>query len=125
MRYITYLISEVLGQMAVKKADRPLVDEIIQALDTNPKAVERAIYILGSNQLPCELETRGCSVENGRGFSRAHANAGAWLFSIVQGGGHLRGKALDIGRSISKHYARTQLLEAAKRKKEAKNDSPT
>ncbi len=100
----------------MKKADQPIVDSIIKALETNDKAVEKAILILGSYQTASEQESHAALVHNGRGFSRAHANFGMWAYKILISGGHLRGNALTKAREITLRYARTQLLERAKEK---------
>lgn len=100
----------------MKKADQPIVDSIIKSLETNDRAVEKAILILGSYQTASEKECHAALVENGKGFSRAHANFGMWAYEILQSGGHLRGKAMTKARGIALRYARTQLLECAKQK---------
>lgn len=100
----------------MKKADQPIVDKIVKSLETNDRAVEKAILILGSYQTASEKESHAALVHNGQGFSRAHANFGMWAYNIIMSGGHLRGKALVKAREIALRYARTQLLDRAKEK---------
>lgn len=112
---------------SVRKADRPLVEQIIKSLDTNDRAVEKAMFLLGERQTQEELEQEATLKHNAVGFSSAHARFGALAYGIVKNGGHLRGKLLTVARHIAKRYARTQLLQIAKEKaaKEQLTKGPT
>lgn len=100
----------------MKKADQPIVDNIVRALTTNDLAVERAILILGDRQTTDEQVHRDVRVRNNMGFSKAHANFGMWAYNVIRSGRHLYGDKLEKARKFALHYARTQLLEAAKEK---------
>ena len=102
--------------MTLSKADQRLVDEINAALDTNPRAVMKAMWYLGSLQTSEELSQEATLKHNNVGFSSAHARVGAYCYSILQRGGTLRGKLLNDARKVAKRYARTQLLDRAKQK---------
>lgn len=101
---------------SVRKADRTLVAQILNALETNDRAVERAMLLLGQRQTQDELEQEATLKHNAIGFSSAHARFGAYAYSVVRGGGRLKGNALAVARHIAKRYARTQLLQIAKEK---------
>lgn len=102
--------------MTLSKADQALVDQINHALDTNPRAVMKAIWILGSQQTPEELSQEATFKHNDVGFTAAHARFGAYCYGILGGGGQLYGKLLNDARKVAKRYARTQLLVRAKQR---------
>lgn len=102
----------------IRKEDRALVENILNALDTNPKAVIRAIKLIGEAQTVDELDSRATLQHNNVGFSATDAAYGTWLYSQIQAGVPLSDKALNAARKLVKKYARTQLLAAAKTKLE-------
>ena len=105
---------------SVRKADQPLVDAILKSLDTNNEAVEKAIRLLAERQTSEELAQEATLKHNNVGFSSAHARFGAYAYSVLKNGGHLKGKTLSVARHIAKRYARTQLLQIAKDKQARK-----
>lgn len=109
--------------MRVRKADRELVDKIIKSLDTNPKAVERAMWLLAKRQTEEELELEATLKHNGVGFGAAHARFGAYVYGRLKAGQRLTGRTLNTARHIAKRYAATQLLEMAKARQEQSNES--
>lgn len=102
--------------MTLSKADQKLADEINAALDTNPRAVEKAMWYLASLQTDEELSQEATLKHNNVGFSSAHARFGAYCYGILGGGGQLYGKLLNDARKVAKRYARTQLLVRAKQR---------
>lgn len=106
--------------MAVKKADQPIVDSILKSLDENPRAVMKAIVILGRNQTEDELQQEATLQHNGVGFTGTDARYGTWLYGQIVAGKGLSAKMLEGARKMAKKYARTQLLAAAKAKMESK-----
>ena len=58
--------------------------DIARALE-NPKAVSRAIEILGNNQREDELSARSTREQNGIGFTSCWASAGTHLWQFVTG----------------------------------------
>jgi hypothetical protein len=113
-------------------AQRALVARIEAALDRSPAAVVRALELLYARQTSDEQVTATTRHDNERGFSQAHASTGTWLVTTVIAEGRaqgraerdlLRGKALDMGRTIAHRYARTQLLQVAYEKAEAERNA--
>jgi hypothetical protein len=86
---------------------------ILQALNSNPLAVERALVLLYEGQTRDEQLDRTTHHTNGMGFNYHHAGIGSALARIVQRGGHLNRDQLARGRGITSYYAGTQLLQAA------------
>jgi len=85
-------------------------DKIVELLQRNPIAVERAIVVIYRRQTldeQSELETKH---SNGVGFSGAHAKLGSYYAKWVLTGKHLTGSHLDKARKISLRYT-AQLLE--------------
>lgn len=99
--------------MTVKKADQPIVDSILKALDENPKAVMRAIVIIGNNQTADELAQEATLQHNGVGFTGTDARYGTYLYGQIKSGRGLSAKMLEGARKMAKKYARTQLLASA------------
>lgn len=108
----------------MKKADHAVVDSILKAIDENPKAVERAVLLLADAQTEEEYAYETTNVNNGVGFAASDARVGTELAKIIRGnsalppGRRLKGPRLDQARALVRRYARTQLLCAAKAKKE-------
>lgn len=99
---------------SVRKADQKLVDEILKSLETNDRAVLRAMWLLAKRQTQDELAQEATLVHNGQGFSSAHARFGAFVYGRLKAGQTISQKTLNTARKITKQYARTQLLEMAK-----------
>lgn len=102
----------------VTKADQPIVESIMKALDENPRAVMKAIVVLGRNQTEDELSQEATLQHNGIGFTGTDARYGTYLYHQILAGNSLSQKTLDGARKMAKKYARTQLLAAAKNKQE-------
>jgi len=86
---------------------------IIQALNSNNQAVERAMVILYNGQTSDEKSVRATHHTNKRGFNTAHAKLGTYYAKWVLSGKNLTGHHLTKAREIAIYYAGTQLLQAA------------
>lgn len=100
------------------EADNALIVKIELALDTNPRAVSRAIKLLNDNQTAEEQACENTLHNNGIGFTSADAKFGSYLARYVNNNNVLSGKFLDAGRRMAKKYVRTQLLTIAKQKRD-------
>lgn len=94
----------------------PTKETIVQALMTNPRAVEKALVMLYDWQTSDEQSTRNTRHTNGKGFNTAHAKLGTYLAKWIKSGRQLTGWYAVQGRQIALYYAGTQLLAAAKAK---------
>lgn len=97
----------------LKKADQPVVESILKALDENPQAVMRAIVIIGNNQTAEEMASEATLQHNGVGFTGTDARYGTYLYGQIKSGRGLSAKMLEGARKMAKKYARTQLLASA------------
>lgn len=91
-------------------------DSILRLLDTNDRAVERAIVVLFDRQTVDEQRDSDTKHLNHRGFRANHASKGSYYARWVRSGRQLTGHHLDNARKIAKHYHR-QLLEAIEAKR--------
>jgi hypothetical protein len=89
-------------------------EKILDLLERNPKAVERAIVRIYERQTEDEKAGQNTKHLNGMGFSGAHAAQGTYYAKWVLSGRRLTGAHLEKARNIAKRYA-GQLLEIAKR----------
>lgn len=89
-------------------------ESICRLLDTNQRAVERAIVFLYNEQTESEKVTRSTQVHNNRGFNHAHARYGSFCARWILDGNSLTGGHVDKCRRIAKVYVR-QLVERANR----------
>lgn len=87
-------------------------EAILDLLDRNNLAVERAILALFKRQTPEEQATQATSASNGRGFSSFDAPKGTYYANWIKSGRHLTGKHLQHARMMAKKYIR-QLVEEA------------
>ena len=101
-------------------ADNNLLESIIETLKTNDVAVCKAIVLLGNDQTAEEQAAHAALQHNGKGFSMVDANYGTFLREVILREGKLRGKLLTDGRRIALKYAKTQLFERAKVKRDRK-----
>lgn len=99
-------------------ADNALIESIIKSLNESDVAVCKAIVLIGNDQTAEEKEAHAALQHNGKGFSMVDANYGTFLREVILREGKLRGRLLDDARRISLKYARTQLFERAKLKRE-------
>lgn len=90
-------------------------EDIIGLLNTNPKAVERAMVVLYNRQTLDEQRSEITTHRNGRGFNAAHAHLGSYYAKWVISGKHLTGTHLEKARKIALQYA-GQLLAIAQEK---------
>lgn len=103
------------------KADEALIEKICTSLETNPKAVVKAILLLGKHQTAEEKVSKAALTHNGVGFSRVDAQYGGFLYDVCQREGRLSGKLLNHARDMARKYARTQLFRAAKEKQQCED----
>ncbi|MND90862.1 hypothetical protein D3C80_829580 [compost metagenome] len=99
-------------------ADNALIESIIKTLNENDVAVCKAIVLIGNDQTAEEKEAHAALQHNGKGFSMVDANYGTFLRDVILREGKLRGKLLADGRRIALKYARTQLFDRAKKKRD-------
>lgn len=86
-------------------------EAITLLLDTNDKAVERAILVLFQRQTFDEQASRTTRWNNKVGFRANHASKGTYYAKWIKNGNRLTGYHLANARKITKQYTR-QLLEA-------------
>lgn len=101
-------------------ADNQLLERIIDTLHRNDAAVYKAIVLLGNEQTAEEQMAHAAIQHNGKGFSMVDAKYGTYLREVILRDGQLRGKLLTDARRISLKYARTQLFQRAKVKRDLK-----
>jgi len=89
--------------------------EIRTLLESNDRAVERAMIALYDRQTQDEKATSDTHHTNGRGFSGAHASKGSYYARWVLSGRKLSRHHLDNARRIALKYLR-QLTEEANKK---------
>lgn len=87
-------------------------ESIINLIDTNDRAVERAIIAIYDRQTQDEKATSDTHHTNHRGFRSNHASKGSYYARWILSGRHLTGHHLENARKIARHYHR-QLLEIA------------
>lgn len=95
-------------------ADNALISQIYHALDHDPRAVAKAIYVVGSNQTESEKTCHAALNDNGIGWGRCDANFGQFLYEIVVKDGYVPAKLLGKARKMVRKYAKTQLFAKAK-----------
>ena len=79
--------------------------EIETLINTNDRAVERAMVAIWERQTADEQETQGTRHHNGRGFAAWSARSGTYYANWVRSGRHLTGKHLAKARKIALHHA--------------------
>jgi hypothetical protein len=89
--------------------------QIVTLLNSNPKAVERAMIVIYDRQTVDEKASSTTRHSNNRGFSACTDKRGSYFARWVLSGRSLTGHHLDKARKIAL-YHRKQLLEAAKEK---------
>lgn len=85
---------------------------IEELLNTNNRAVERAMVVLYNRQTADEKCTNQALYRNGRGFSSADARQGTYYAKWVLSGKKLSGRFLDQARCMAFKYVK-QLVEEA------------
>lgn len=91
------------------------IETIKALLDSNDKAVMRALVVLYNRQTADEQQSHVTSHLNGRGFNGYDANFGTDLAKQVMAGRGLSVRQLAAARKMCKKYAR-QLVEEANSK---------
>ena len=79
--------------------------EIEAMLNTNDRAVERAMVAIWERQTRDEQETQDTRHHNGVGFAAWSARSGTYFAEWVRSGRHLTGKHLVKARKIALHHA--------------------
>lgn len=109
-------------------ADKELVARIVASLESSVAAVERAMVLLYESQTEVEQVAEMTTEHNLVGFAANDATIATRIVKNVvlrataagiPPGKRLWGSSLAISRRIAKRYAATQLLAAAKAKREA------
>ncbi len=106
-------------------------ETIQRLLETNDKAVGRALLVLYANQTDYEKQIQDTRVLNGKGFTGADARVGSSMAQFFNQRGYLTPKQLAYWRKLSKKgttsrigkYWNQILIEIEKRGKTV--DSPT
>jgi hypothetical protein len=90
-------------------------DRIVKLLNTNDRAVEKAIVAIYDRQTQDEKSTSSTNHTNHRGFRQNHASKGSYYARWVNSGRRLTGHHLANARKIALQYHR-QLCEVANAK---------
>ena len=88
---------------------------IFALLETNNKAVERAILAIYENQTTTEKRAEKTIEHNKIGFNGVDARFGTYYAKYLLSGKHLTGDHINKARKMVKKYTR-QLLDIAKGK---------
>lgn len=83
------------------------------ALDTNPRAVEKAIRVLYARQTMDEKRDETTRHNNQVGVRHSHGHRIAYYGKWIADGKRLTGIHLERARKLAHTYARTQLAELA------------
>lgn len=99
--------------------------DIVKLLETNDKAVARALVVLYERQTADEKVTQGTRHDNGLGFRPCHARMGTSMAEFYLRNGYLSPKQIAYWRKRGKEGMRIsiywrQLLDAAHKKAAAK-----
>jgi hypothetical protein len=85
-------------------------EKVIDLLEKNPKAVEKALILIYNRQTNDEKNCENTIVNNGIGFRPCDAPSGTYMAEWVKSGKPLNGKFLLKAKEMMKHYTR-QLIE--------------
>ena len=77
-------------------------DAIVKLLETNDKAVARALVVLYKNQTADEQRTEDTKYRNGEGFRPCHARVGTSMATFYLNRGFLTKKQVDYWRKPMK-----------------------
>jgi hypothetical protein len=86
--------------------------QIVNLLNTNDRAVERAVLAIYERQTADEKQTRQTKHDNTVGFRQNHAPKMSQFARYLKAGGHLYPAQLELARKWMKMYRR-QLCEIA------------
>ena len=73
-------------------------DKIVQLLETNDKAVARALVRLNANQTADEQDQETVKYQNGKGFRPCHARMGSSMAKFFEKRGYLTQKQVEYWR---------------------------
>jgi len=90
-------------------------EDIDRILNSNPRAVGRAMIVLFQRQTADEQRRSSTRHQNGRGFNAYSARSGSYYARWVKSGRRLTGRHLAKARSIALRHSR-QLVEEANEK---------
>lgn len=96
-------------------------NEIIKLLETNDKAIARALVVLKNRQTTDEQIVKDSKYRNGRGFRPCHAAIGTSMAEFYERNGYLSAKQIAYWRKRGKEGMRIaiywrQLLQEAYKK---------
>ena len=77
-------------------------DQIATLLETNDKAVGRALLRLAELQTADEIDSEDTKYKNGRGFRPCHARMGTSMAKFYQKAGYLSPKQINYWRAKDK-----------------------
>jgi hypothetical protein len=80
-------------------------ETIKSLLDSNPKAVERAVVAIYRRQTDDERQQETTRHHNNVGYSAFHAPLGSYYAKWVLAGRHLTGRHLERARCMMQRYA--------------------
>lgn len=89
--------------------------QIVTLLDTNPRAVERAIVAIYERQTADEKRVEHTRHDNSVGFRQNHAKRMSYYARLIISGRHLYPRQLELSRTWMKMYRR-QLADIANKK---------
>ena len=87
-------------------------ESIQNLIDTNDRAVEKAIVRIYNLQTAAEKATGETSEHNGVGFSGAHSRSGSYFATWILRGRRLNGKHLIKARKMIRKYWKQLLVTA-------------
>lgn len=90
-------------------------EQIVNLLNTNDRAVERALVAIFNRQTQHEQSSETTDLNNGVGFGAFDAKTGTYLAKWIISGRHLSGEYVAKGRKIALKYTK-QLIEIAEEK---------
>lgn len=76
-------------------------NDIIRLLETNDKAIARALVVLKNRQTEDEKQSETTRHENGRGFQPCHARMGTSMALFYERNGYLSRKQLAYWRRLN------------------------
>lgn len=85
-------------------------ETVVELLENNDRAVERAIMVVFNNQTRSEQAAETTLISNGIGFASCDANRGSYYARWIKSGKHLTGSHLENARKMAKKYVRQLLL---------------
>jgi hypothetical protein len=92
--------------------------QIVNLLNTNDRAVERAIVAIYERQTADEKQTEHTRHDNSVGFRQNHAKRMSYYARLIKSGRHLFPRQLELSRTWMKMYRR-QLADIANKKEAA------